>query len=165
MIWFSVWIQWFACSSVYIFFRITFKNISRIIYFLLCCFIKYTNWHFICYTEYFKITFDRFHVSKMNRIKFRKLKQLYIKITRKYPLVIDSVHTGILISFSDFISQTFIEDTKLNQLDKKRNSNFFLIGFGLVVRMHQLLKIFLFSWSNNFRVLRYISGINSWINI
>lgn len=66
-------------------------------------------------------------------IRFSKLRSIYIKVLKRYPVVVQSVEVGILISTGDLISQTFIEKKKLATIDATRTLHFFIIGVGVVV--------------------------------
>lgn len=69
----------------------------------------------------------------MNRLKFSNIKQIYQRILKKRPVLVNAVQTGILISTGDIIAQSLIERKKLTKIDIERTLHFFVIGIGIVV--------------------------------
>lgn len=57
------------------------------------------------------------------------LSSLYKRALVKYPVLMQSVQSGILMGTGDVIAQTFIEKQKLSSIDGMRAFRFFGIGF------------------------------------
>ncbi|GAB0097414.1 Mpv17-like protein [Sergentomyia squamirostris] len=65
------------------------------------------------------------------QIRLGNTKQIssgYQKTLTKYPLLTQSIQTGILMASGDLIAQTFVEKTNINKLDYLRTGQFFAIG-------------------------------------
>ncbi|XP_059611248.1 protein Mpv17 [Phlebotomus argentipes] len=65
------------------------------------------------------------------QVRLRNVRQLssgYQKALAKYPLLTQSVQTGILMASGDLIAQTVVEKTSINKLDYLRTGQFFAIG-------------------------------------
>ncbi|XP_055717004.1 protein Mpv17 [Phlebotomus papatasi] len=58
----------------------------------------------------------------------RFLSSGYQKALARYPLLTQSVQTGILMASGDLIAQTMVEKTNVNKLDYRRTGQFFAIG-------------------------------------
>lgn len=59
--------------------------------------------------------------------------KVYQKCLKRYPLLVQSVQTGILVGSGDLIAQTVVEQTHITNLNVIRTAQFAGMGFFLMV--------------------------------
>lgn len=71
----------------------------------------------------------------------RGLIKLYQNVLCRRPYLVQAVQTGTLMAAGDAISQTFIENTAIKDVDYKRMFKFASIGFFIGVSTYLVLRI------------------------
>lgn len=66
----------------------------------------------------------------------------YAVISRTYPLIVNSVQSGILMGIGDSISQLIIEKTPLNNYNYHRTARFAFMGAFVVVSIYISLRVY-----------------------
>ncbi|KAL1380476.1 hypothetical protein pipiens_014164 [Culex pipiens pipiens] len=77
------------------------------------------------------VVYDKrsFKVPTQKKTRRMSLSSLYKRALVKYPVLMQSVQSGILMGTGDVIAQTLVEKRQFNQLDGMRAIRFFGIGF------------------------------------